>query len=259
MELIKSRAKRSKISDVVYIILNLLFAGAVFGLTVAFQPPIAALLLVLLSKWRIFAVRPRFWFANIQANLVDIFVGLSVVVLIWQASGVMVLQVMIALLYALWLLFLKPRSRRKYMVWQAGIAQFVALTALFSNTFRFDVAFAVLCAWLIGYVTARHVLSTYDSEKDEALLALAWGLALAELAWIAGHWTIGYRLAAELMIPQIAIIAAALGLLGLRLYEAYCHPSSRSQTTIRTSTIFALVVIGIMLIRELSATFQIMM
>jgi hypothetical protein len=39
-----------------------------------------ALALVVLSKWRMFAVRPRFWAANIRANGVDLMVGLSIVV-----------------------------------------------------------------------------------------------------------------------------------------------------------------------------------
>src|ERR1700760_584270 len=37
-----------------------------------------ALALILLSKWRMIAVRPRFWSANIRANAIDIIVGVSV-------------------------------------------------------------------------------------------------------------------------------------------------------------------------------------
>ena len=66
MELIKSAARRSKLSDVAYVVLNLRLAGAVFGLTVAFTPPYLAYLLIILSKWRVFAVRPRFWLANMR-------------------------------------------------------------------------------------------------------------------------------------------------------------------------------------------------
>ncbi len=36
-----------------------------------------ALSIIVLSKWRMFAVRPRFWLANIRANAVDLIVGLS--------------------------------------------------------------------------------------------------------------------------------------------------------------------------------------
>ena len=38
-----------------------------------------ALSIVVLSKWRMFAVRPRFWSANLRANAVDLMVGLSAV------------------------------------------------------------------------------------------------------------------------------------------------------------------------------------
>src|SRR5579864_2531706 len=39
-----------------------------------------ALAIILLSKWRMFAVRPRYWPTNIRANGVDIIVGLVTVV-----------------------------------------------------------------------------------------------------------------------------------------------------------------------------------
>ncbi len=37
-----------------------------------------ALSLILLSKWRMFAVRPRFWAVNVRANAIDIIIGVSV-------------------------------------------------------------------------------------------------------------------------------------------------------------------------------------
>jgi hypothetical protein len=38
-----------------------------------------AVLLILLSKWRMFAVQPRYWIANLIANGVDIMVGVALV------------------------------------------------------------------------------------------------------------------------------------------------------------------------------------
>src|ERR1700712_1355974 len=60
-----------------------------------------ALSVVVLSKWRMFAVRPRFWAANIRANAVDLMVGLSSVIFM-EHSGIL-LQLMWAGLYAVWL------------------------------------------------------------------------------------------------------------------------------------------------------------
>src|SRR5690242_14825273 len=60
-----------------------------------------ALSLVLLSKWRMFAVRPRFWPAIIRANAVDIIIGLAAVLFMANSpSGY--LQILWAVLYAVW-------------------------------------------------------------------------------------------------------------------------------------------------------------
>src|SRR5579864_9817282 len=66
-----------------------------------------ALAIILLSKWRMFAVRPRYWLANIRANAVDIIVGVSFLVLMVH-SGTQLWQLILALLYAVWLLVIKP-------------------------------------------------------------------------------------------------------------------------------------------------------
>src|SRR5579864_9010093 len=66
-----------------------------------------ALAIILLSKWRMFAVRPRYWPANIRANAVDIIVGVSFLVLMVH-SGTQLWQLILALLYAVWLLVIKP-------------------------------------------------------------------------------------------------------------------------------------------------------
>src|SRR5215471_21744975 len=68
-----------------------------------------ALSLVLLSKWRMFAVRPRFWPTIVRANAVDIMIGLSAVLFMAHAqSGYF--QLLWAALYAVWLLVIKPAS-----------------------------------------------------------------------------------------------------------------------------------------------------
>lgn len=249
MELIKSAARRSKLSEVTYIALNLAFAGTIFGLTVLFDPPIVAYLLVLLSKWRVLAVRPRFWFANVQTNIVDVLVGLSAVTLIWLAAGSLMVQLLLAVLFAAWLLIIKPRSKRSWVLLQAGISQFVALTALFSVAYRWPSVLVVLVAWLIGYSAARHALGAYD-EEHETLLALVWGFVIAEFAWLAYHWTIAYTIISELKVPQIAMIVGLFGFVGIKLYAGY-HDTDKpfKLGDLRWPLLFALAVIVMLLVR----------
>ncbi len=226
MELLKTASlRRSWVSETIYIILNLALATAVLLLVRNFSDlPLLAYLLVLVSKWRVLAVRPRFWFANLQANVVDLLVGLSVVTLIWQATGSSVLQIGIAAAFAIWLLLLKPRSGRIWILWQSAITQFVAVTALLSLGYKWPLWLVVLLMWVIGYSVARHFLASYE-EEELTLLSLVWGLAVAELGWLAYHWTIAYALPSStlinLQIPQMAIILAALGYIIGKSYSLY--------------------------------------
>lgn len=267
MELIKLAARRSRWSDIVYVLLNVAYAATLFALvTPAIDLPYLAYVLVLLSKWRVIAVRPRFWFANLQANFVDFMVGISVVTLmLLTAAATPLVAALMAALYAAWLLVLKPRTVQRWVVVQASVAQFVSLVALFSLAHNFELkpfitdstVLTVLLAWLIGYMAARHALSSYRGEDERALLSLVWGLVVAELAWLAHHWTIAYAIYADvagddnqLMIPQVAIIVALLGYVAIRWYEIFHHTSEDKKAVkdARTATIFAGAVILILLV-----------
>lgn len=254
MELIKSAARRSKLSDVVYVSLNLVLAAAILGLTVAFQPPYVAYLLILLSKWRVFAVRPRFWWANFQTNMVDLLVSISTVTLIWQATGTFLAQLLLAVLFAGWLLVLKPRSKRKDMVLQAGVSQFLGLMALFSIAHYLDSSLVVLFCLLIGYVTARHILSSYDDD-DATLLSVVWGFLMAELGWLSYHWVVAYDITPTLLLPQVAIIAGLFGFVAVRFYDTKYHEKSLSKN-LRAPVLFSVAILTILLLRELSDIFN---
>ena len=109
IDLLRAKATRTRVSNAVYTAINVLLPVAVL-LLVRLDPPYLAFALVILSKWRILALRPRFWWVNIKANLADILVGLSAVALIYLASSSFTIQVALALLYGVWLLVIKPRS-----------------------------------------------------------------------------------------------------------------------------------------------------
>ena len=82
MDLIKSHKRRSRINEAMYILLNVLLALAMFAVTYVSGSPWIAVALVFMSKWRVLAVRPRVWLANLIANTVDLIVGLSYVTLV---------------------------------------------------------------------------------------------------------------------------------------------------------------------------------
>jgi len=254
MELIKSASRRSRLSEVAHVSLNLAYAGLLFGLVYAFatqqQPPYLAFIVVLLSKWRVLAVRPRFWFANIQANCVDLFVGLSIVTLLWVSNDSLGVQALLATFFAIWLIVLKPHSKRSWVIIQAAVMQAVSLTALFSFAYLVPASIATAIGWLIGYIAARHVLVSFKDEDDRTLLSLAWGLVVAELSWLSYHWTIAYALSGELKIPQVAIVVGLLGFLAMKVYNSlHEHDNKIVFRDIRWPLTFVVLVIALFMLR----------
>src|SRR5690349_2077062 len=68
-----------------------------------------AILLILISKWRMFAVQSRYWVANLIANGVDLTVGIALV-LFMASTAVVWWQLFWAIMYGVWLVWLKPKS-----------------------------------------------------------------------------------------------------------------------------------------------------
>lgn len=219
MELLRSRksTRRFKLGDLVHLLFNLALPVVVFLLASQWQLYVLALIVILLGKWRIFAVRPRFWGANIQANLVDVIVGVSTIGLMFQADGAPIFQAIWAVLYAVWLVGIKPRSNPGAVAIQAAMAQAMGLTALFFFSDQINDVLVVIGAWIIAYGAARHVVSSYEEELT-TLLSACWALAIAELAWLLNRWVVVYDIKHHFYVPQIAVIVLIVGYCAAHLY-----------------------------------------
>jgi hypothetical protein len=252
MEFLKSSKRRSIISELVYVALNVGLAVAILAVVWAIESPLPALGLVFLSKWRVLAVRPRYWFANVQANLVDLIVSVSVVVLLYAASEAIVAQILLTALYIVWLLYIKPRSKRVFVTIQAGAALFLGVTALLSVSYDWPSSFVVLFMWLIGYSAARHVLGNYE-EAHIAFYSILWGFITAELGWLMYHWTFAYALpgVGDIMLSQTAIIVLAMSFLAERTYASYV-----SHGAVRSSDVVMPTLLSVSLIVMLLAFFN---
>lgn len=222
MEFLKSSKRRSLLSELIYIVLNVALAIGVLVLVRAIESPVPAFALILLSKWRVFAVRPRYWFAHVQANLVDIIVSVSVVILLYAASGALYAQIGLAILYLVWLLFVKPRSKRIFIAIQAGAALFLGVTAIMAVSYDWIASIVVLLMWVLGYGAARHVLNSHE-EAHGTFYSLVWGLVIAEIGWLTYHWTIAYTPPGfgNLKLSQAALIVIAISFLAERAYSSY--------------------------------------
>lgn len=193
-----------------------------------------ALALVVLSKWRMFAVRPRFWAANIRANSVDMMVGFSLVLFMIHAESLM-LQVVWTVLYSVWLLYIKPKSSQFAVMSQAFIAQFAALTALYLIATDSPAFVLTLFTGLICFLSARHFFDTFD-EPYARMLSYVWGYFGAAIGWLLGHWLLFYS-----VIAQPTLLLSTLGYGLAVLY--YLDHTDRLSKGVRKQFMFVMIAI----------------
>jgi len=169
-----------------------------------------AFIVLLLSKWRMFAVHPRHWIAHIRSNAVDVIAGLSFIIFITQSSSVWT-QALWVLLYEVWLLFLKSGSSVTLVALQALVAQSLGVTSFFLAFEGADLAIYVLGFWLITYFSARHFFAVFD-ELHGSLIAAIWAFFASSLMWVLGHWLIFFGPIAQ---PALLITVLSFCLSGL--------------------------------------------
>lgn len=256
MEFLKLVRKRSFVSELIYTALNIALAVAVLLVVLYTESVGFAILLVALSKWRVFAVRPRFWRANLRSNMVDFVLSVSVVLHMHTINMAAIsetaklgLLIGLMLAYIGWLLFIKPRSKRSFVVVQAGLSVFLGMAALFTVSYNWPAFLVVMFAWLISYASARHVLSSYDDETHSFFLGLAWGVFVAELSWVAYHWAIAYPLPVfpSLMIPQAALIITLVSFLAFKAYDSFYHHAKIRMADVLMPLLFTVSILIVLL------------
>ena len=198
-----------------------------------------ALSIILLSKWRMFAVRPRFWPAIIRANSVDIIVGVSILIFMTHA-GTAGWQFIWAVLYGFWLIVLKPLGGTYMTAIQAMIGQLCGLMALFLAWSTGPLYGLVLTSGFICFLAARHYFDSFD-EPYAKLLSYLWGYFGAALMWLLGHWLLFYGL-----LSQPALILSVLGY-GLAVLYYFDH-SDRLSPGLKKQFVFIMVAVIIVIL-----------
>jgi len=167
--------------------------------------------IIVLSKWRMFAVRPRFWATNIRANAVDLMVGLSIVAFMSHSANTPV-RILWAVLYAVWLLYIKPSSNDIMVTSQAFIGQLFALMALYLVWASGPIYGLTALTGLFCFLAARHFLETFE-EPYAKLIAYTWGYFGAAMAWLLSHWLLYFK--------NISILAIFLSVIGYGIAIIY--------------------------------------
>jgi len=243
--------RRTFFATLLHILFNVVVAAASLVLLLLFpEAPWAAFLVVIASKFRIFAVKPRFWKANILASLTDFIFCLGIVVLIWLAgdSGALWLQIILTAIYIVWLIIIKPLAKPAAVAFQAAASQFVGISALFAVANVLTLPVTVFLCFGIGFAVARHILIAHQ-DNQLTLISLVWGLIVAQLGFLAFHWSIAYEFFGAIKISQFAIVALVLGFIVERFYSsARKNEGKIKPQEVLWSTIFGFVLILILLI-----------
>jgi hypothetical protein len=163
-----------------------------------------------------FAVRPRFWAANVRANAIDLMVGFSIVIFMTHSASLPI-RLAWAALYAIWLLVIKPASGILMVTSQAFIGQLCALMALYLTWASGPVYGLTFLTGLFCFLAARHFLETFD-EPYARLLSYIWGYFGAALAWILSHWLIYYR---GVSLPTLLLSCLGYGMAVLYYLDHY--------------------------------------
>ena len=244
------RKSRNIISSILHVILNILLGLGSIAITVITGSWVIGLILVLLSKWRVFAVRPRFWVVNILSNLVDFIVGASFVVLAYCSGTVWLpIHFVLAAGYVAWLTILKPRSSELAAETQSLISVFLgtaATTMLFASS---NSIFMTVACFVIGFAASRHVL-VQSEENEFGLITLATGLISAEIAWLSNSWLIVYTFGTTgIAVPQISVILTIFCFITNRIFKTGVeHDGKIKFSEIAAPTIFSILIIIVLVI-----------
>lgn len=169
-----------------------------------------AFMLIGLSKWRMFAVRPRFWPANIRANAIDIIVGIAVLIFMLKTPSAS-WQFGWAMAYAAWLIFLKPGSSLIFTSLQAAVGFVAGLMAVYIAWGGAPLYVLVLATGTVCFVAARHFFDSFD-EPYARLLSYLWGYFGAALMWLLGHMLIVYPRQGYVAQPVLFLSVLGVGL-----------------------------------------------
>ncbi len=225
-------------SQVFHIVLTIVLPVLLYIL-VRLNLPQLAVIMILLSKWRIFSVRPRYWFMLLKANAVDITVGISTVIFMVNTGSAFV-QLLWAAAYAGWLVLIKPNASVLGISLQSLVAYTYGLSAVYLEWGASTPTVLMIMTWLVCYVAAAHFFSSFDEPKA-AFLANSWALFGACLAWLLSHWLLYYQ-----VFSQVTLLLVVLGFGLATLY--YLSMTDKLSTWLRRQIVFIMFAVVIITI-----------
>lgn len=255
----------------IHVIANVALGFLMVLLVYFFKTPWLAIGLLLISKWRVLAVRPRYWWANILSSLPDLVVGLSVIMLatyvgntyenlirnglpptmgtmFWSFNvNALEVQLGIATLYAIWLAWIKPLSSERAVLFQASVCELFGLMVIYTLS-KETLWLALVLTFVVAFSAARQALGQYD-EKSRSLLASVWGVLVTILGYACWHWNVMYPVISLLiLLPQIVIFVAMISFVTIKVYKAWADDRHVTWEELGAPVVFALAMTVVLLI-----------
>jgi hypothetical protein len=144
-------------------------------------------------------------------------------------------QLLWVVLWAAWLINVKPRADTLWVSLQALIGFAAGMTAVFLTWDHAPLFVLVGAAGLLCFFAAHHFFDSFD-EPYTRLLSLLWGYFGAGLTWILGHWLLFYGPVAQ---PTLLLVAGAFGLGTLYYLDHF----DRLSLNVRRQIIFIMVAV----------------
>lgn len=248
---------------VTHVVANVALGFLMVLLVYFFKTPWLAIGLLLISKWRVLAVRPRYWWANILSSLPDLVVGLSVIMLAayvgdtyeglirngmaptmgtlgWSFNvNALEVQLGIGALYAIWLTWIKPLSSERAVLFQAGVCELLGLMVIYTMS-KETLWLALVLTFVVAFSAARQALGQYD-EKSRSLLASVWGVLITVLGYACWHWNVMYPVISLLiLLPQIVIFVAVISFITIKVYKAWADDRHVTWEELGAPVVFAI-------------------
>ena len=243
------RKSRNALSSFLHVLMNISLGVGSILITIISGSWILGFLLVFLSKWRIFAVRPRFWFLNIKSNLVDLIVGSSFVFIAYFAgTEILPVHFVLAAFYTAWLIFVKPRTSKTATIFQALCAVLFGTTAAVLTLSSFNSIFLILAEFIIGYGASRH-LFVQIGDKNFTHLSITCGLLCAETTWLLYSWSILYTFGnTGIIIPQLSLVLTISAFSFSKIFQSTLrHDGKLKFSEIVTPALFGILTIAIII------------
>lgn len=218
--------KLKKINDlagiVFHAVLSLVLPVLLFILTNNFNLYLVAFALVVVSKWRVFMVSPRFWIDNIKANGVDFVFGFSVVAIIYlvgrggvvtgapTASTIFFWRLVIMAIYALWLIVVKHLSHKLGVLVQALCSLGLGLIASFWLLVILSQPIVGLMVVLVVSSCSYHIRLSYQDSPEGKNISLMWLLVISFFLPFMFAWVKSFTILNGLVLTTSGLIIGIL-------------------------------------------------